>query len=72
MTLPTPSKRVGLALVAGLLIALAGGDAALAAAQTITYTYDALGRVVTVNYGNGVTVTYTYDKAGNRTARVAT
>lgn len=35
-------------------------------AQNIAYTYDALGRVVTVTYPNGSTITYSYDLAGNR------
>lgn len=42
------------------------------AAETVTYTYDALGRLTSVTYSNGATVTYTYDAAGNRTAVVTT
>ena len=38
-----------------------------AAAETVAYTYDALGRIATVTYDNGATITYTYDDAGNRT-----
>jgi YD repeat-containing protein len=30
----------------------------------------ALGRVVTVSYGNGESISYTYDAAGNRTQQV--
>jgi len=41
------------------------------AAETITYTYDAKGRVVKVDrtgtVNNGVSTTYTEDKADNRT-----
>lgn len=41
------------------------------ATETITYTYDAFGRVVSVtrsgNVNNGVTTTYTHDKVDNRT-----
>lgn len=43
------------------------------ATETITYTYDAKGRLVkvvhssTVTNNNGVTVDYTHDKADNRT-----
>ena len=41
------------------------------AAETITYTYDAKGRLVKVvrsgNVNNGVTADYTHDKANNRT-----
>jgi hypothetical protein len=40
------------------------------AAETITYQYDAKGRLVTVvrsgAVNNGVTVTYAHDKADNR------
>ena len=40
-------------------------------AETITYTYDAKGRLVKVVHtgtvNNGVTVDYTHDKADNRT-----
>jgi len=40
---------------------------ARAANGSITYTYDALGRVSTASYGTGVIVLYSYDKAGNPT-----
>jgi YD repeat-containing protein len=41
----------------------------LARAETTTYTYDALGRLIQVNgsTNGGSVVTYTYDAAGNRT-----
>jgi YD repeat-containing protein len=35
-------------------------------AATVTYDYDALNRLQTVNYGNGFRETYTYDGTGNR------
>ena len=38
-----------------------------AGAGTITYGYDALGRVVSATFSNGVVATYQYDAAGNRT-----
>jgi YD repeat-containing protein len=42
-----------------------------AAGETITYTYDALGRLVAVNrtgtVNNGAAAAYTYDPANNRT-----
>src|SRR5438128_1369898 len=41
------------------------------ASETITYSYDALGRLVTVarsgTVNNGVSSSYTYDQADNRT-----
>jgi YD repeat-containing protein len=37
------------------------------AQSSVSYTYDALGRVLTATYPNGSVVTYTYDNAGNRT-----
>ena len=58
-------KSTILMLAAGL--GLAGG----ALAETITYRYDARGRLVKVersgSVNNNVTVNYSYDKADNRT-----
>lgn len=53
-----------LLLAAGVVIGLASP----AQASSITYTYDALGRVITSTGPNGATVQYSYDLAGNRTA----
>ncbi|MBO9709878.1 MAG: RHS repeat protein [Caulobacter sp.] len=55
---------VGLALAMGIALAATGS----ASAATVKYGYDALGRLVTVDYGDGKVVTYTYDAAGNRTS----
>lgn len=41
--------------------ALSGG-----ATVTTTYSYDAMDRVISVDYGNGRSMAYTYDKVGNR------
>jgi len=38
-------------------------------ASGITYTYDALGRVLTATYDNGTKIFYNYDAAGNRTTQ---
>jgi YD repeat-containing protein len=58
--------RTGLAAAS---IAACIGSAA-AATETITYTYDAKGRLVKVErtgtVNNGVTTQYTHDKADNR------
>ena len=41
------------------------------AKDPVVYTYDALGRLTSASFPNGVTITYTYDPAGNRTQVVA-
>lgn len=61
-------------LMASLLLALAitGLSAILAGptlASPVTYSYDALGRLVRVAYEDGRTIVYSYDAAGNRTAK---
>lgn len=61
-------------------IALAAAGIAVAAAafatETITYKYDARGRLVRVEHSgtvnNNVNTAYTYDKADNRTNTTAT
>jgi hypothetical protein len=62
------------ALVA-ILILLALGAAAYAS-ETITYKYDARGRLVQVNrqgsVNNNVVTNYSYDKADNRTNKTTT
>lgn len=37
-----------------------------AANGSVSYTYDALGRITIASYDSGVCVTYTYDANGNR------
>ena len=49
---------------------LVGLTSTAAVAGSVTYTYDAQGRVVTATYSDGTVITYTYDAAGNRTAYV--
>jgi YD repeat-containing protein len=58
------------ALVLGLVLTLCGIGAAQAANGSVSYTYDALGRVITASYDTGVIVIYTYDANGNRTQQV--
>lgn len=41
-----------------------------AANGSVTYTYDALGRLSTASYDTGVILLYTYDANGNRTQQV--
>ena len=53
------------ALVAGMALPVLAQD-------TTSYTYDELGRLKTVTYGDGVSVVYEYDAAGNRTRQEVT
>jgi hypothetical protein len=52
------------------------GSAAANAAESVTYTYDAKGRLVRVvrsgSVNNNVQVQYTYDKANNRKTTTTT
>ena len=60
-------KRVVEFLAIGLLIAAAG---IASASETITYTYDAKGRLILVQHAgtvnNNVVANYTFDTADNR------
>ena len=57
-----------LASRAGLGWALALAMFAAAVAGTVTYAYDAQGRVVSATYSDGTMICYHYDAAGNRTS----
>ena len=61
-------KRLAAALVPAAIVASLASAAA--ATETITYTYDAKGRLIKVersgSVNNGVTTQYTHDKADNR------
>lgn len=63
---------IGCAAAVGALIA--AGPAG--AAETVTYSYDALGRLVTVartgTVNDGATTAYVYDKADNRITKTVT
>jgi len=65
----TRSPRTRHMLGAVFLMALLGvlDPSAVFASETVTYTYDALGRVTSATYGSGIVINYTYDAAGNRT-----
>lgn len=62
------------AFVFCILVILLG--AAAYASETLTYTYDARGRLVSVNrsgsINNNVVTNYVYDKADNRTLKNTT
>lgn len=62
-------KNVGVGTVIGIA-AITGIAAAALASETVTYTYDARGRVVAVKHtgtiNNGMISNYAFDKADNR------
>ena len=62
------TRRIEKVLIALFVAALA---ATAMASETITYSYDARGRLVQVRHGgtvnNNVSANYSYDKADNRT-----
>jgi hypothetical protein len=61
---------------AAIAIAALTGLAVAAASETVTYSYDARGRLVAVKHSgtvnNNVQSNYTYDKADNRTNKTVT
>ena len=60
-------------LAASLCAAMLAGLPAYAG--SVSYSYDALGRLASTVYSNGAsttTITYSYDPAGNRTSVVTT
>lgn len=58
------------AVVAATVLNMSAVNSARAANGSVTYTYDALGRVATASYDTGVIVIYSYDANGNRTQQV--
>lgn len=60
--------------VTGLMLlgfsGLLGANTAHAANGSVTYTYDALGRISTASYDTGVFIIYTYDANGNRLSQI--
>jgi len=56
--------------VLALTVWLAAVDVGFGANGSVTYTYDALGRVTTASYDTGVIIQYSYDPNGNRTQQV--
>lgn len=66
-------RRIEKILVAAAVLGVA---AAAIASETVTYRYDARGRLVKVEHAgtvnNNVNTVYTYDKADNRTNKTTT
>lgn len=65
----TGKRRVFLAC---LLIPFLAANYGSACADTVSYEYDALGRLKTVTYSDGSVIAYTLDPAGNRTKVTST
>jgi len=63
--------REGIALIVAVLAATGVATAVAYASETVTYTYDARGRLIKVersgSVNNGVKAEYKYDKGDNRT-----
>ena len=55
-----------------LLAAALLGAAAPVGAGSVSYEYDALGRLERIVYDDGTVIEFVYDAAGNRTSRVVT
>lgn len=68
------SAKISIAMAAGIAALLA--PVAVSAAETVTYTYDARGRLVkivrTCLVNNNEQAVYTLDKEGNRTNVITT
>ena len=66
--------RIGLASILPVflvgLVLLATADSVTAG--SVSYEYDALGRLERIVYDDGTVIEYVYDAAGNRTSRVVT
>jgi hypothetical protein len=71
-----PLTRVRIARAMAILGVTAAIASAAGASETITYSYDARGRLKQFSHSgtvnNGATTTYGHDKADNRTAKTTT
>ncbi len=63
------SPRIVTALASILIAGCATLTETQAANGSVSYTYDALGRISTVSYDTGVMIIYAYDANGNRTSQ---
>ena len=48
-----------------ILLSCLGFSILLGEESTVRYGYDQAGRLISVEYSNGLTISYTYDKVGN-------
>lgn len=62
--------RLRILIIASLVATTVAATQAPVAAASVAYAYDALGRITSATYDNGVVIAYSYDAAGNRTALV--
>lgn len=65
----TTNRLVVLAALASLMLLV---GAVPATAGSVSYEYDALGRLERIVYDDGTAIEFVYDAAGNRTSRVVT
>ena len=63
-------RNTGISLLLALTVVL--GLAAEVTAGSVSYEYDALGRLERIVYDDGKVIEFIYDAAGNRTSRVVT
>jgi len=69
----TPTDTTDYSSVAGSVAVTVDPIESPASSDSVTYTYDSLGRVYQAQYTTSsgtITVTYSYDSAGNRTSVV--
>lgn len=52
-----------------VLVVWTAGAQSWGATGSVSYTYDALGRLTSASYDTGVCIAYTYDANGNRTSQ---
>ena len=63
-------SRVKARFILSLSLMLFVAPDCCAANGSVSYTYDALGRVTTASYDTGIIVIYSYDASSNRTQQV--
>ena len=64
--------RAGAHLFSVLLVFIFYAMVGVSFAQTTSYTYDDLNRLIKAEYGDGTVIEYTYDEVGNRVSKKVT